>query len=260
MPHPTPSLRQSTRWCLAAFLLFLIALACRQPFADDTSPEPAPPSSPRAALEQLNDLIGGWRGVGQPRRGSSRGAWRETADWAWDFSQDTPALVITFDDGKLLETARLTYDMKDRQYRAAAKTPEGQTRNYSGRFERNRLVLQADPDSEDNAHRLTITPLNEKRTLILFESRPADRETWYRVAEVGYTRQGTRLAIPGGGGTECIVTGGAGTIPVQHNGQTYYVCCSGCKIAFEDDPQGIIDRVPGPPARTQTPGGVSGES
>lgn len=241
MPHSHHPAHRITDWCLAGLLLLLIALACRQPLAGDTSPASAPPSSPRAALEQFNDLIGGWRGVGQPRRGSSRGAWRETADWAWDFSEDTPALVITFDDGKLLESARLTYSMQDRQYRLAAKTPDGQPRNYSGTFVRNRLVLQAAPDSDDTAHRLTITPLNEKRTLILFESRPADRETWYRVAEVGYTRQGTRLALPGGGRTECIVTGGAGTIPVQHNGQTYYVCCNGCKIAFEDDPQGIID-------------------
>ncbi|MFG0336084.1 MAG: hypothetical protein ACF8TS_22220 [Maioricimonas sp. JB049] len=237
-PHPS---HRIANWCLAGFLLLLIAVAGQHPFADDTSPEPTSPSDPKAALERLNDLIGGWRGVGQPRRGSSRGAWRETADWAWDFSQDAPALVITFDDGKLLETARLTYDMQHHRYQIEARTPDAQTRTYTGGFEKDRLVLEAEPDGEDNAHRLTITPLNEKRTLILFESRPADRQSWYRVAEVGYTRQGTRLAIPGGGRTECIVTGGAGTIPVQHNGQTYYVCCSGCKIAFEDDPQGIID-------------------
>ncbi|QDU36046.1 YHS domain protein [Maioricimonas rarisocia] len=237
-PHPSHRIAD---WCLAGFLLLLIAVACRRPFADDTAPAPTPSTDARAALERLNDLIGGWRGVGQPRRGSSRGAWRETAEWAWDFSKETPALVITFDDGKLLETARLTYDMQAHRYRLEARTRDEQTRTYTGGFEKERLVLQADPDSEDNAHRLTITPLNEKRTLILFESRPADRKSWYRVAEVGYTRAGTRLAIPGGGRTECIVTGGAGTIPVQHNGQTYYVCCSGCKIAFEDDPQGIID-------------------
>ncbi|MCB9949391.1 MAG: YHS domain-containing protein [Planctomycetaceae bacterium] len=26
----------------------------------------------------------------------------------------------------------------------------------------------------------------------------------------------------------------------MYKGKTYYVCCTGCKQAFEDDPEGII--------------------
>jgi YHS domain-containing protein len=37
-----------------------------------------------------------------------------------------------------------------------------------------------------------------------------------------------------------VVTGGAGTISVTHKGQTYYVCCTGCQQAFEDDPEGVL--------------------
>jgi YHS domain-containing protein len=37
-----------------------------------------------------------------------------------------------------------------------------------------------------------------------------------------------------------VVTGGAGTIPVTHKGKTYYVCCTGCRDAFNDDPEGTI--------------------
>ncbi|MBV9126060.1 MAG: YHS domain-containing protein [Planctomycetes bacterium] len=39
---------------------------------------------------------------------------------------------------------------------------------------------------------------------------------------------------------ECIVTGGLGTIPVSYKGITYYVCCTGCKQAFEDNPEKIL--------------------
>jgi YHS domain-containing protein len=60
------------------------------------------------------------------------------------------------------------------------------------------------------------------------------------VAEVGYTREGTSLAVEGFGELECIVTGGKGTMAVSYQGKTYYVCCSGCKQAFDDDPAGII--------------------
>ena len=35
---------------------------------------------------------------------------------------------------------------------------------------------------------------------------------------------------------ECIVSGGLGTIPVMYMGQTYYVCCSGCRTEFNADP------------------------
>ena len=37
-----------------------------------------------------------------------------------------------------------------------------------------------------------------------------------------------------------MVTGGAASIPVSYKGKTYYVCCTGCKQAFDDDPEGIL--------------------
>jgi YHS domain-containing protein len=40
---------------------------------------------------------------------------------------------------------------------------------------------------------------------------------------------------------ECVVTGGAATIPVSYMGKTYFVCCSGCKEAFEENPKKIIE-------------------
>ncbi len=38
----------------------------------------------------------------------------------------------------------------------------------------------------------------------------------------------------------CIVTEGRGTIPVTYGGKTYYVCCSGCKDLFEEEPEAIL--------------------
>jgi YHS domain-containing protein len=35
---------------------------------------------------------------------------------------------------------------------------------------------------------------------------------------------------------ECIVTGGTGTIAVTFMGETFYVCCSGCRDAFNEEP------------------------
>jgi hypothetical protein len=58
----------------------------------------------------------------------------------------------------------------------------------------------------------------------------------YRQAyRVGCTRLGVQFAS-GDGRPECIVSGGLGTIPVMYMGQTYYVCCSGCRTEFNADP------------------------
>ena len=87
---------------------------------------------------------------------------------------------------------------------------------------------------------MTITPLSQKRLLVLHEKRREGSSFGTRIAEIGYTRSGTRLAVEGSDGPECIVTGGLGTIKVAHKGETYYVCCTGCRQAFEDDPEGTI--------------------
>ncbi|MDB4637284.1 MAG: hypothetical protein P8M30_03475 [Planctomycetaceae bacterium] len=199
-----------------------------------------PEESPaKVALAEFNDLIGGWRGIGQPQRGSARGAWKETADWAWSFEKKEPALVYTVEDGKYLKSVRLTYDPKSKDYHAAVTTANDSNRNFSGKLEEKKLSLVSVPEKDLERQQLTITRLNEKRTLVLLEREIAE-DRFFRIAEVGYTREGTRLAVPGANGPECVVTGGRATSPVMYMGKTYYVCCTGCRQAFDDDPAGII--------------------
>jgi YHS domain-containing protein len=202
--------------------------------------ETAGPQDPKEALASFNDLIGEWRGVGMPRRGSNVGAWFETAEWVWDFEEKAPALRYDVKTGQLLETARLTWDPAQKQFHLKAKLPDETTREYAGRLDENKkLVLESAADEVGTSHRITVTQLNEKRTLVLHEKRTG-QGLYSRVAEVGYTRSGTSLAVEGAGELECVVTGGKGTMPVSYQGKTYYVCCSGCKQAFDDDPAGII--------------------
>jgi YHS domain-containing protein len=199
--------------------------------------------SDRAAKEALapfNDLIGGWRGAGQPRRNSTAGAWIEKAEWIWEFDGGTPGIRYAVKDGKLLESALVTWDGEAKLFRLKAKLAGDVEREYSGKFAGKQLVLDSPADEQGYAHRITVTPLNEKRTLVLFERRKADQSFFTRVAEVGYTREGTSLAVEGLDGPECIVTGGKGTIAVSYQGETYYVCCTGCKSVFDDDPAGTI--------------------
>ena len=77
---------RSLRTCslaLAAGALLLIA-------ADDGPPPPESGdgddtsialADDKQALAALQSFIGGWKGVGQPKRGSTAGAWTEQAEW-----------------------------------------------------------------------------------------------------------------------------------------------------------------------------------
>ena len=63
-----------------------------------------------SALSQFQDLVGGWNGTGQTKRGSIVGAWREKGDWRWKFEGNLIALEYRVEEGKLLTSAWLTFD------------------------------------------------------------------------------------------------------------------------------------------------------
>ena len=208
-------------------------------FSADPEPKSPPKAASIEALRDFNGLIGSWRGVGQVKRGSTQGAWQEKADLVWELKPKSTGIRINVDEGKEWKTALLNYDEANKLFTLAAKLPDDTIRKYQGKFDDKRLVLEAVDDAK-TVHRLTLTLLNENRMLILFEKRPEQQSFFTRVGEVGYQRQGTKIAAVGGSGPICVVTGGAGTIAVAHKGKTYYVCCTGCRDAFNDDPEGIL--------------------
>lgn len=204
----------------------------------------APDSETRAqilsALEDFNALVGGWRGVGQPQRNSNKGAWTETAEWIWDIKKDHVAIRYDVKEGKLLASGLLTIDPEKQVFTFDAKLPDNVRRQYTGKLANGKLTLESAADETGNIHQIVITRLNEKRTLVLYQTRGKDQQQFARVAEVGYTREGTKLAEEGVGGPECIVSGGKGTMSTVYKGKTYWFCCTGCRDAFNDDPEGII--------------------
>jgi YHS domain-containing protein len=213
------------------------AAAVSSPKASEQARERA---QARAALEEFNALIGGWRGVGQPKRNSSKDAWTETGEWVWEISKSDASLHFTVKEGKLLHAGVLTYDIAKKRYTFAATLPDKSKRTYSGTLAGKKLALETEPDDSGKVHQIVLTLLNEKRTLILFQERRHSERLFTRIAEVGYTREGTKLAEEGGQGPECIVTGGKGTISMTYKGKTYWFCCTGCQGAFQDDPEGIL--------------------
>jgi len=211
-------------------------------------------TSAKDALKRFNPLIGGWRGVGQPRRGSAAGAWSEKANWTWQFGKSrkpdkgnpqtssAESVTIRFQapSSKLIVDGQFRYAPTTGLFMLEATMADKSKRLYTGKpTVGGALVLESRADKSGHVHRLTIRTLNEKRTLVLHERR-REKSTFYtRVAGIGYTRQGTRLAS-NNIGPVCIVTEGKGTSKVSYKGKTYWVCCSGCRDAFLDDPEGVL--------------------
>ncbi len=220
----------------------LFSLACTFLLGTAAAPDDAPSSGrlkAQAALKPYGTLVGDWKGTGQPKRGSSRGAWTETAGWAWSLSESDAALELKVDRGQFLKSARLRPDAKAGRFRLEATLADGTARTFTGEpGPRGALVLVADAPGE-GPRRVTITPLHEARSLILLEGRAAEGDPYARLAEVGYTRKGAAFAA-GESYPLCIVTEGRGTTTVAYQGKTYYVCCSGCKDLFESDPAAIL--------------------
>lgn len=236
------SLRQIWPVATAALVLAAIAGADNATVATRDEQPARKPTEP-GLLQPFNSVVGTWRGMGQPKRGSRRGAWQEKTVCRWDFSADKPA--IRFDASKGKQFSHLTMSLASDQKQLVLKQHnDGELmRTYRGALPdewpaKVRLITEPQPDG--SRYRCTLTQLSDIRLVMLFERQKSANGSFRRVAGIGYTRSGYKLAQGGGNQRECVVTGGQGTIAVTHQGKTWYVCCEGCRQAFEDAPDEII--------------------
>lgn len=221
---------QATRWRWLAVVFVALMLGADRPEEQIDG---------KQALSKLQDYVGQWRGVGQVRRGSTQGAWSETADWAWKFEGGSASLTFKVDDAKYFATGTLRAVAGDAAFELDVNS-ESAKLTYAGQLdEAGSLVLEAADARDGQPARISIRQVAEgKRMLVLFERRVGN-DRYLRMAEVGYTREGSDF----GKGTnyiECVVTGGVGTIPVTFEDKTYYVCCTGCRDLFNDDPAAAL--------------------
>jgi YHS domain-containing protein len=232
---------------LAWLSLLLGSAICRCSAAD--KPDSAKTdsiASDKKGLAAFQAFVGEWKGVGQPRRGSSQGAWTEEMQWAWRFSDGHAELSAKLTRDPYFSALRLRASERAGQYRLLA-TPAGgkdgakdEVRFDGSVGEEGQLVLTAAGDSKpDRPARITLRLVaGGDRLVMLYERRAG--EQFARLGEFGATRKGSSFAVKGGDPHECIVTGGQGTIAVDYKGQTYYFCCTGCRDLFKQDPEKVL--------------------
>jgi YHS domain-containing protein len=196
----------------------------------------------RKALRPFNDLIGVWRATGTPegtREEQQRGFWSEAITWAWGFKGDDAWLTVTLDKGKHFRKGELRYQADKELYQLTLSTPDREGLVFTGKLEDRRLTLTREDEAAKETQQLVVTLLHANRFLYSYQVRPQGKKTFTRLYRVGATKEGEPFAAEDNG-PECIVSGGRGTIKLTHNGQTYYVCCTGCRTEFLANPEKYI--------------------
>ena len=193
----------------------------------------------QAALKPFGALVGGWHGTGQVERGRTKGAWIAKSSWAWKLTKDTAALELTVEKGKYLKAALLRPGREPNAYVLDTVLADGSKRTFSGKESAKKALVLTAAGPGDGLRRITFTPLHDTRLLEKLEAQDPDTKSYYQLGEVGYTRDGVAFAV-GESGPICIVTEGRGVLPISYKGKTYYVCCTGCRDLFKENPEAIL--------------------
>ena len=183
----------------------------------------------KEAMKPLNTLVGEWRVV----VGASAGeGWEETQAWEYRIEKGDYALQFSVKEGKRFKGGVLSYDLGKKLYRLQATRADGTAATFEGKLDGKELTL--DEAGTGPAERLTFTLLRENRFIGAVDRRAAGQSTYDRSHDYQFTRAGTSIVTRQA--PVCVVTGGTGTIEVQHAGKTYMVCCNSCRKEFVADP------------------------
>jgi YHS domain-containing protein len=204
------------------------------------------------SLKKVQDIVGEWEGSGA---GDASKGWDEKAAVSWKFNKDGSAgLNLSFaakdEDAKakpMLKSALLSFDVAKDKYvlkAVAADADDEMTFEGSAKTDTNLVFDRVDKkkaDANDAIDRIDLKLINDgDRVVYTLFRRLGAGKRFKETARVALDRQGTSLAGAVASGPKCIVTGGAGTMTVSHNGKTYYVCCTGCREMFPEAPEKYI--------------------
>ena len=210
--------------------------------------------SPTAVVEKLKPLqviVGSWKGLTRKKTDGL-----ETPKWAWDLSnRSQPALAFESAKGPYFRKGKLTWLPKDGKFQLTATDKNGKQKTYTGTltepvadssddgktvqrsFTLTLTQIAPAPKPRERNYQIAIQQLRNDRYLTILRNKARDRVTeWDRIAN---QRQGTSFAgkLDDYGERTCVVSQGLGTMTVSYKGRTYYVCCSGCRAAFNDEPE-----------------------
>lgn len=203
--------------------------------ADDAKAQAAS----KAALQNLSEFIGTWTGSGESKEAKG-GFWKEKMEWGWKFKGEDSWINVSFTDSKLFSKGEMKYDPAKKVYRFAVTTKDDKVMAFEGTIVRKVLELSyADPETKD-VSKMTLSTNNEGARMVYdYAVQSKGKGLAKKLWAVQNGKDGASIAS--GKKNECVVTGGLGTMAVSFGGKTYYVCCSGCRDAFNEEPKKFVD-------------------
>lgn len=222
-------MKSLSRLGLCALLLACLGLQAR---SDNPSKE---------ALSQLHEFIGKWNGNGTPAGKKNAVSWKESFSWGWRFKGDDAWLTLEVEGGKHLKSGELRWDDGKKVFRFTATTKEGEKQQFEGVYKKENLTLERlDPKTKERQQYMMNTAAEGIRFNMNYKKASGGGRLFSPVYSVQASKDGESLAASKESKNLCVVSGGAGTMTVSHKGETFYVCCSGCRDAFNENPEKYI--------------------
>lgn len=221
---------------LAGFALFaLLGLT----FPSEQTPAAAKGDSPKAALQAFNDYIGSWSGDGNAER-PKKSSWAETVEWGWRFKGNDCWLTFKVKGGKFIKSGDLKWLPDKKLYQFTAVDQKDNPLVFEGKVEKDYLTLNGvDPKTKEQLRLKMFNAGDGAFFNYRYEHARPGAKLFIKDCEVRAKKEGVQL-VKGKKGPECVVSGGLGTMAVTFKGQTYYVCCGGCRDAFNENPEKYI--------------------
>jgi YHS domain-containing protein len=223
---------------ILAGVLGLTAAGTGQP-AGKARPEDV--AKAKRALQELQDFIGPWNLEGTQKVGARTEAWKEKVNWSWKFKGDDPWMTVEFEKGKHFSKGELKY-LPDRKKYQLSLAPAGKpaAEVYEGGIAKGVLKLERKDPRTNDVYRLSMnTAADGVRFVLKFEKQDGGKGLFASVYQLAGNKEGESLGATARK-PECVVTGGAATIKVSYNGKEYYVCCTGCRDAFNETPEKFV--------------------
>lgn len=217
--------------------ILTVAAALALVFASQVRAEDEKAGAEKKALTPVQTFVGEWKGQGMPKGGSAaKDAWTDESEWAWEFKGGHAAIVFKSPANKFYSGGRLVAGEKEGTYALTMTLPDGKTEEkFTGTVTKTGdLEAKNESAAAGRPERITFELVAKgKRMLTTYFAKGQP------LAEVGATRKGSGFGKDAQG-PECVVTGGVGTSTVSYKGQTYYVCCGGCREEFNENPEKIL--------------------
>src|SRR5262249_15775554 len=111
-------------------------------------------SSPKAALQALNEFIGNWKGNGSPDKPkpASKDLWTENVSWSWRFKGDDVWLLMDIKDGKYWKSGELRFLPDKKKYQLALTDKAEKPQVFEGDFNTDNATLtveRVDPSTKE---------------------------------------------------------------------------------------------------------------